>query len=304
MIMLIPWIVAIVWTASINSLMMAGLLVPGAIWQLFEFNRKPVPCSWKVITAGMHSSWLLAAILTDSPYITVGLLLQLGALKFMSLRFRSEMDKNKVMIGNYEQQTNLLHELRQQRHDLQKYTAVLQHTENIDTYKNEIRDRYTEIDDLLRGESNVGAGVLFSYHDQARDKGISLDYHIQQAVSGLPLSDYELVSFISNMLTNALEAAEEYQTKTKKQAEIVFHSRKQTGFWIITCKNHTMPLENETIERIYTKRAHTTKGGSHEGIGTQQIMRIVKKHHGVLDFIAAENNFTLKIKIPDMQNGG
>ena len=67
------------------------------------------------------------------------------------------------------------------------------------------------------------------------------------------------------------------------------------------CKNDTLPLRNDIIERIFTNRSISTKFGEHEGIGTQQIMRIVKAHEGMLDFSVIKNTFTLKIKIPDVR---
>ncbi|HLU21766.1 MAG TPA: GHKL domain-containing protein [Bacillaceae bacterium] len=116
----------------------------------------------------------------------------------------------------------------------------------------------------------------------------------------MPLSEYELVSLIGNILDNAMDAACEYKD-SGKQGNIFFSCRKQSGIWILVCQNSTVPLQNETIERIFTKRSQSTKGGNHEGIGTQQIMYIVKKHDGTLDFTAIDETFTLKIKIPDVK---
>ncbi len=88
--------------------------------------------------------------------------------------------------------------------------------------------------------------------------------------------------------------------QTGEAGKVLCKSRKQSGIWIIICQNDTMPLKEEVIETIYTKKSFSTKGGNHEEIGSQELNRIVKKYQGTLDFSAIDNTFILKIKIPDI----
>lgn len=304
--LLIPWIFAIIWTVWTKSFIITGLLVIGCLWQLWKFSKIDASFNRILITAILYFSWFGAAYLAGKPVIIIGMLIQLAAFIYIESTSRAEKREFAAIIANYEEQISLLYELRKQRHDLQKHASALQHadamSEQVKEYKSELYSRYTDVDQVLRSESNVVAGALFAYREKARENGTELEYHFQHAISGLPLSEYERISLLGNILQNAIEAAYEYEEVTGKHGKVVFSCRKQSGIWILICQNSTTALDPDTIERIFTNRAKSTKGGSHEGIGTQQVMRIVKSHGGTLDFSAIQNNFTLKIKIPDIQD--
>ncbi|OZI11404.1 hypothetical protein CEW92_11630 [Bacillaceae bacterium SAS-127] len=302
---LVIWLLAAVWTASSHSFWIMGLLIGLAVVQLVDTWRKQkYPRSWQWTLLGLQVAWLVAAYWTTEPYLLAGLFIQWVGMKVMARPLQIAKEKQAVWQNSYDQQAALLNELRHQRHDLHKHLTAIQYASSgsVYTYEESLQNRHAEIDHVLRSEINVVAGALYAYQQQAKEKELSLYYHIQQAISGLPLPEHELVSLLSNMLCNALEAAEQYQLQTQNKARVQLTCRKQSGIWVIVCQNHTIPLANETIERIYTKRAISTKGGSHEGLGTQQIQRIVTQASGNLDFIAKGEQFTLKIKIPDIQS--
>ncbi|MCR2821617.1 sensor histidine kinase [Lederbergia panacisoli] len=288
-------LIPIVWTILIAIVLLTTMFV-----QLYLYKKEQFPRLWVVITSIMQLFWLAAAFLTKTSYIALGSVLPFAALFFLLTSLREEKNKNRLMVKNYEQQMELLYELRKQRHDLQKHTSALIRA-NSEEYLSELHTRYTQIDGILGGESNIVAGALYAYNEQAREKGINLVYHFQQAISGLPLSEYELISFIGNILENSIDAAYDYSAATGKVGRILFSCRRQSGIWIIISKNETLPLDDNTLERIFTSRSISTKTGGHEGIGTQEIMRIVKAHDGALDFSVIRNEFTLKIKIPDVR---
>ncbi|MBS4196953.1 sensor histidine kinase [Lederbergia citri] len=297
---LVPLILAIIWTIWLKGYFVTFLLVVVSIAQFYFYKKEPLPSLWKRVTIVMQLFWLLAAFLTNTSYITIGIILPLVALFFMRISLHKEQEKLAVISANYEQQMELLYELRKQRHDLQKHTSALLHARS-EKHISELHTRYTQIDGILRGESNVVAGALYAYNEQAREKGVSLEYHIQHAISGLPLSEYELISFIGNILENSIDSAHDFSISSNKQGKILFSCRKQSGVWVIICKNDTLPLDDHIIERIYTSKSISTKTGNHEGIGTQEIMRIVKANKGTLDFSVIGDQFTLKIKIPDVR---
>ncbi|MBS4202028.1 GHKL domain-containing protein [Bacillus sp. FJAT-49732] len=302
LLLLIPWLLAIVWVVSINSILIAILLAGATFVQFYLYKKEPLPFLWKMVTSIMQLFWIMAAFLTNTPYITLGIVLPFAALFFMRTSIHEEQEKHLLLSSNYEQQMALLYELRKQRHDLQKHASALLHSDSSsEEYRSTLHSRYTQIDNILRGESNVVAGALYAYNEQAIEKGVNLEYHIQHAISGSPLYEYEIISFIGNILENSIDAAYDYSIASGQQGTILFSCRKQSGIWIIICKNDSLSLDDQTIDRIFTNRSISTKTGNHEGIGTQEIMRIVRKHNGMLDFSVIENEFTLKIKIPDVR---
>ncbi|MBW8348878.1 GHKL domain-containing protein [Bacillus sp. IITD106] len=299
----IPWVLAIVWAFSIYSFYIVILLAAASLAQFYFYKKEDFPSLWKTVTFIMQLFWLLAAYMTNTSYITLGMLLPFAALFFMRTPLIKEQVKHTQLSENYEQQLALLYELRKQRHDLHKHTSALLHTSSSSKENtSELHSRYTQIDGILRGETNIVAGALYAYNEQAREKGVILEYHFQHAISGLPLSEYELISLIGNILENSIDASYEYSDATGEQGTIHFLCRKQSGIWIMLCKNNTLPLKDNIIERMFTNRSISTKSGNHEGFGTQEIMRIVKSHNGTLDFSVIGHEFTLKIKIPDVRN--
>lgn len=306
LILLIPWILAAGWLFWTKHLIIAVLLCIGALFNIPVMKKGAIPSIWLFMSVLLQLCWLAAAIFTAVPFLTLGMILQLIAQPVMFQTVREEQHKRILMAENFEQQKALLYELRKQRHDLQKHAAVLLYADakpgQSASYKSDVHSRYIEMDQIIRGESNVVAGVLYSYLEQAKEHEVVLAYHIQQPVSGLPLSEFELVSFFGNMLENAIDAAAEFGRSEEKPGKVCLTCRKQSGIWIIHCQNDTLPIPENIIERMFTNKSISTKGEHHEGFGTQEILRIIDKYRGTVDFSVIKNQFTLKIKIPDVRN--
>ncbi|MCJ7841100.1 GHKL domain-containing protein [Lederbergia sp. NSJ-179] len=279
---------------------LALLILVVAMYQLFFTKEDELPGSWKGITIILQLCWFVASYWTDSPLLLIGMIMQTVALHIYQISFQAEQRKTRKMEKNYEQQTTLLNELRRQRHDLEKHLSAILHADTnrheTDSYKQEISSRFTELDKVLHSESNVVAGCLHAYYMQAKEKDVLLDYQLHQALSGLPLSEYELISMIGNILENAIDAAADLPN-----GKVLFTCRKQSGIFIIICQNHTLPLDDRILNRMYTSKAESSKAGNHEGVGTQEIKQIVKRRQGTLDFSLIKDQFTLKIKLPDVR---
>lgn len=230
----------------------------------------------------------------------IGLIFQTGALHYFTFNLQYEKRKIDQLAKNYDEQTLLLNELRRQRNDLQKHLDALLHTdlqsEEASQYKQEILSRFTKVDHIAQHESNVMAGALYAHYEQAKKKSVKLEYYTYQPLSSLPIEQHDLIALIGNILENAIDAAATYG-----EGHVSLICRKQSGIWIITCENDTVPLDNDIIERLFTTRAISTKGGQHEGFGTQEIRRIVDQYGGTLDFSAIDTKFHLKIKLPDIR---
>ncbi|GIN59629.1 sensor histidine kinase [Lederbergia ruris] len=296
----LPWLLALCWTILANHYIFTLLILVGAIYQLFFIKGDEQPRSWKGITIILQLCWLMASFGTDTPLLLFGMVLQTVALHFYQTTFLVEQRKTSEIIKNYKQQTTLLDELRRQRHDLEKHVSAILHADgnshDTEGYKQEVTSRFTALDKVLHNESNIVAGCLYAYNKQAEEIHVILDYQLHQALSGLPLTEYELIALISNILENAIEAAAEVAN-----GKVLLSCRKQSGIFIIVCRNHTLPIEERILERMYTSKAESSKVGNHEGFGTQEIQRIVKNHQGILDFSFIKDQFTLKIKLPDVR---
>ncbi|KRG13084.1 hypothetical protein ACA29_09735 [Lederbergia galactosidilytica] len=296
----LPWLFALGWTMLANHYIFTLFILLGATYQLFFIKGDEWLSSWKGITIILQLCWFLASYGTNTPFLLLGIGLQAVALHFYQNSLLVERRKTNEIIKNYEQQTALLYELRRQRHDLEKHVFAILHaggsSQNTENYKQEVASRFTALDKVLHNESNLVAGCLYAYSKQAEESHVLLDYQLHQALSGLPLTEYELIALVSNILENAIEAATEVS-----DGRVLFSCRKQSGIFIIICRNDTLPIQERILERMYTPKAESSKTGTHEGFGTQEIQRIVKKHQGILDFSFIKDQFTLKIKLPDVR---
>jgi LytT family two-component system sensor histidine kinase NatK len=206
-----------------------------------------------------------------------------------------------------EQFNDMFRVVRSERHDFLKHVStlhyMLEHDEftEAQNYLNELVDGYKETNLSIKGERGVVAGILHQMYGRAKSLNIDVIYDLDLPLSSLPLSNKEIVTFIGNLLSNSIEACEEWQNKYGKQAMLTLQFYKLSGLFILICKNNTVNIPNDTLDQLFVTYGNTTKGAGHEGLGTKLIQDIVKNHDDFLDFIHKDETFTVKIKIPAIQ---
>lgn len=194
--------------------------------------------------------------------------------------------------------------VRKERHDFLKHISALHYmlenkeNEGAAGYLNELVEGYKATNLSIQGERGTVAGILHQSYQQAKEKGIEFIYDLESPISSLPLADSEITALIGNILGNALDASEEWQNTTGKQAAITLQAYKRSGLFLINCKNHTNRIPNEVLDQLFKKHGLTTKTGNHEGLGTKIITDIVQKNQGHLNFIHKNETFTIHIKMP------
>lgn len=225
---------------------------------------------------------------------------------------RHQLDKQLMAVNQliFEQNREIDHinktflVVRKERHDFLKHISALHYMlenkkhEGAGAYLNELVEGYKVTNLSIQGEKGTVAGILHQSYQQGKIKGIEVIYDLESPVSSLPLSDPETTALIGNILGNALDASEEWQNTTGKQANITLQAYKRSGLFLINCKNHTNPIPNEVLDQLFKKHGLTTKTGKHEGLGTKIIADIVKKNQGHLDFIHKNETLTIHIKLP------
>lgn len=297
------WLLAIGLSIWWKSYWVSGFLIIGLIYDMIQIKKQSFPLRWVLIVSILQISWLVVAYMTQQSWVLFGLIIQtIGIDALSSLQTKELKKKIKQVHEQYENQTTLLNTLRQQRHDFHMHLEALSHSSAPQTYIDELHKQYHGLNATLKNEANVVAGVLFTYLQKADSNDIKWTYTINQPLSNIPLLKTELVSLLSNILENALEAAQAYQLETKQQAHVQLTCRKQSGIWLLTCQNHSLPIPNHILNRLYVKKIPSHKGTANHGLGSLQIKKIVNHSDGWLDFFLVDHQFTLKIKIPDIQN--
>ncbi|MEL3974562.1 GHKL domain-containing protein [Rossellomorea oryzaecorticis] len=211
-------------------------------------------------------------------------------------------------VTQFEEERNQLNDtfrvVRSERHDFLKHISalhfMLEHSEvkEARVYLDDLVDGYEETNLSIRGERGSVAGILHDMYRRGKNKGIEMIYDLDMPLSTLPLSDKDIVTLLGNLLSNSLDACEEFQQKKGKHPEIILQFYKRSGLYVLNCENDSLEIPSRIIDKLYESYGHTTKAGGHEGLGTKMINDIVKKYGGYLDFIHKEESFTVKIKFP------
>lgn len=194
--------------------------------------------------------------------------------------------------------------VRNERHDFLKHVSALhfllehQKHDEAKAYLDDLVGEYEQTNLSIKGERGIVAGMLHQQYKRAQTAGITLVYDLDLPVSALPLPDRHIVALAGNLLSNSIDAAEEWQAARGNQAEVSMQLYKKSGLYLLTVKNTTMPLPVNIVDRLFEVDGLTTKGEEHDGLGTKIAKDIVHKHGGYLDFVHKDEQFTVKIKIP------
>jgi two-component system, LytTR family, sensor histidine kinase NatK len=194
--------------------------------------------------------------------------------------------------------------VRSERHDFLKHISaihfMLENNKPNDAkhYLDKLVESYEETNLSIKGESGVVASVLHQAYLRAKKSGIEVIYDLDLPLSTLPLSDQKIVTLIGNLLSNSLDACEEWQAQSGKPSTVVVEFYKRSGLYILQCKNNSIPIPANIVDELFRSYGKTTKGRTHEGLGTKIIKDIVEEHQGFLDFIHKGEEFEIKIKVP------
>ncbi|WP_326226453.1 sensor histidine kinase [Bacillus mojavensis] len=201
-------------------------------------------------------------------------------------------------LSQAEQHANrMLMDVRSRNHDTMKHITALssaQSEPDTQTYINHWEDQYSQYDRFLKGENAYLAGVLYDFLEKAKASNVNVSLHLHTPLSSLPFSPADQVSLAGNLLENALDSAAEAPEK----AEIKLETSLRSGLYVLICENTTPGMEPKVLDTLFQSFGHTTKSGTHEGMGTYVIQKLVNQAFGKLDFTYRHPVFRLEIKIP------
>lgn len=236
------------------------------------------------------------------PFV-VAILIEFGRFE-LSQRIASYQYDIRTMEEHHDHFNETFRIVRSERHDFLKHVSaihfMLEKEKNLEAkkYLDQLVDNYEETNLSIKGERGTVAGTLHQAYRKAKNKGIEIIFDLDLPLSSLPLNDQAIVTLLGNLLSNSIEACEEWQHKTNEQATLLLQFYKRSGLYLLICKNNSLPIPTVILDRLYHSYGHTTKQEGHEGLGTKLIIQIVEEHKGILDFVHKNEEFTVKIKIP------
>lgn len=208
--------------------------------------------------------------------------------------------KNRILeeiISGYKKELDLIKrsELKVEgmRHDLKNHLLELKALSEKGQYNklsSYIEDMYN---DLPNGKKYSKTGVyeldsLINYLIEEDGRGLK-DVNVKITVpESIEINNYKLNIIIGNLLQNAIEASLKSEEK-----RLSLNIKMVNNILLINIENSFSNIINFDGEEIIS----TKTGIEKHGIGLKNVKRIVEEQRGMMDIIAKDNSFTVKVLI-------
>lgn len=218
-------------------------------------------------------------------------------LRMLGNRTKS-LDEVAIQLDNQKMQKQILDEMkkanienRKLRHDLKHHLYSLEHMLDMDPvkakeYLRELNE-HIEVVKVLISDNSILDYIINSKLAICRERNITFVYDIQDNLK--QMTDFDLISLLSNALDNAIEA-QDFVDKKYIRCDIL----KKKTTTIIHIEN---TYDRSKIQKKGDKFKSIKEDREQHGIGLERIKAIVSKYHGSID-IKTEEEFIIEIGIP------
>lgn len=195
----------------------------------------------------------------------------------------------------YDAQVKYINEIRSIRHDIQAHMIVLQYyleSENYEKakaylYDMKIQQNMDKI--VIKDTGNDLVNAIVS--DTLSRSQIPIDFQMKGILpSDFVMTEYDICTLFSNVFSNAQEACNKLEYS---EPVIVMEVRENSQECQIIVKN---PIEWK-IETEGSRFVSSKKEKELHGFGTRNIIQVVQKYNGRIDFLITENAFCVEITL-------
>ena len=193
----------------------------------------------------------------------------------------------------YEAQVKYINEIRSIRHDIQAHMIVLQYYLESENYEK----AKAYLGEMKRNQQRDGLLFPDTGHDLVNaivnDILACSQKEILFEVSGLlppcfSMTEYDTCTLFANAFSNACEACEKLE-KIKPVIRMEVQETKDTCTIVIS-----NPIEWK-VKTDKTGLLTTKEDKEHHGFGVKNMVQVVKKYEGNIEFLIVENKFLVKI---------
>ena len=217
----------------------------------------------------------------------------LQKLQLSAERTRNQMNMYHTIQTQYEQQRSFLHDYKNQLNCIQGLLDCGQ-TENASEYITRLTGNLRAQFGDINTNHMVANIILNQKYQAARDKNITMTFVIND-LSGLTMPEEDLVTLLTNLLDNAIEACEKFDEKnTAINKTIQFKMVMEESQLILSVRNpvsEPVQIKNNTV--ISGK-----KDSIYHGIGLSNIDTVVKKYHGTSVLKCEDGWFSFAAMLP------
>lgn len=229
-------------------------------------------------------------------YFTMRMIEKEAALQKLQLRTertRSQMRMYHTMQVQYEQQRRLLHDYKNQLNCIQGFLDCGKTAEASEYITRMTGNLRAQFGDLNTNHTVVNI-ILNQKYQTARKKGIGMTFAIND-LSELTMQEEDLVSLLTNLLDNAIEACERLDDENASDHKTIqFKMVIEEDQLILSVRNPVnkpVQIKNNTV--VTSKR-----DSLYHGIGLSNVDTVVKKYHGTSVLTCEDGWFSFAAMFP------
>lgn len=217
----------------------------------------------------------------------------LQKLQLNAERMRNQMSMYRTMQTQYERQRRFLHDYKNQLNCIQGLLDCGQ-TEEASAYITRMTGNLrAQFGDINTNHTVVNI-ILNQKYQTARDQKIAMTFVIND-LSGLTISEEDLVTLLTNLLDNAIEACEKFDDKNASiKKTIQFKMVIEESQLILSVRN---PVNQPVLVKNNTV-VTSKKDAAYHGIGLSNVDVVVKKYHGTSLLKCEDGWFSFAAMLP------
>ncbi len=209
--------------------------------------------------------------------------------KVFQIQARDQLEMYKSISENFDNQKRKTHEYKNQISCIESLLDKKQYSK-LEEYVKKINGFLNNEPDTINTNNVIVNAILNTKYQEADAKGIVFVFRVND-LSDLKIKDEDVVTILSNLLNNAIEACETCEGKKV----IKFKFIKEDDMTIIAVKNtfnYDVKYENGEI-----KSTKTTNVDEH-GVGIKNVLKSIEKYGGSYVIEDKNKEFFFSIIIP------
>ncbi|WML33882.1 GHKL domain-containing protein [Clostridium sp. OS1-26] len=202
--------------------------------------------------------------------------------------------KSEIMEKHYLEKEELYNETRKLRHDFKnhiictlsliKNNKIQEGIEYIESINNVV-----VLDSILiRSGNDIVDAILNQKSILAEEYNINIDVKAN-IPKEIKIKSIDLLSVLSNIIDNAIEASREINNEDKKRIDVRINPYKD--YLLISISNSAKTNPISTMKKFQS----TKKDKKNHGLGVKIINNIAEKYDGFVEYFYKDNIFTIKI---------
>lgn len=209
--------------------------------------------------------------------------------EIFQIQVKNQTDMYRSISENFDSQKRKTHEYKNQIICIESLLGNKKYPE-LEKYVKEIYGHLDKELDAINTNNVIVNAILNTKYQEAEAKGIVFVFRIND-LSQIRMKDEDIVTILSNLLNNAIEACEKCDDKRIIKLKLV----NEDDMVIIAVKNtfnHPICYENGEIKSSKISRA------DEHGIGIKNIIKVIEKYDGSYIIEDSKNEFYFSIIIP------